>query len=96
MSGASTIANDLRARSALCEELLLLVERENLALREPQSSSAFEFYQQRKNILPRLDESLAHVKKHRADWQRLDPATRRQKSRLRLPRWYWDFLCVSA
>jgi hypothetical protein len=78
MSDAPTIANDLRAHSALCEELLLLVERENQALREPQSSCAFEFYQQRKHLLPRLDESLAHVKKRRADWQRLDPATRRQ------------------
>ncbi len=78
MSDAPAIATDLRAHSALCEELLLLVERESQALREPQSSSAFEFYQQRKHLLPRLDASLAQVKKHRADWQRLDPATRRQ------------------
>ena len=78
MSDASTIASDLRAHSALGQELLLLAERENQALSEPQSSSAFEFYQQRKHLLPRLDESLARVKRHRADWQRLDPATRRQ------------------
>ena len=78
MSDDLSIANDIRAHSALCEELLVLVERESQALRIPQSCSAFEFYQQRKLLLPRLSESLAQVKKHRACWQRLDPATRRQ------------------
>ena len=47
MNDDLTIVSDLRAHAALCEELLLLVERESQALRQPQSGSAFEFHQQR-------------------------------------------------
>jgi len=74
----TAIAADLRAHSEVCAELLLLVERESQSLREPEPASAFEFYQQRQHLLPRLTESLARVKKHRSDWQRLDPQARLQ------------------
>lgn len=71
--------SDLRAHLGLCQELLQLAERENQALREPEfGSSAFEFHQLRKVLLPRLDHSLAQMKKHRAAWQRLSPAQRQQ------------------
>ena len=78
MNDDLTIVSDLRAHAALCEELLLLVERESQALRQPQSGSAFEFHQQRTRLLPQLNDSLARVKKHRADRQRLEPGARRQ------------------
>src|SRR6185436_298737 len=74
----TAIAADLRAHSDVCAELLLLVERESQSLREPESTSAFEFYQQRQHLLPRLNETLARLKQHRTDWQRLDPETRSQ------------------
>ena len=78
MIPSPAIAAALRAHTLLCRELLELVERESLALRDPESASAFEFYQQRKQLLPRFSESLARVKQQRADWQRLTPETRGQ------------------
>ena len=74
MTSPASIAAQLRAHSALCEELLQLVERENQALRDPHSSSAFEFYQQRKQLLPRLNDSLVSMKQNRVDWQQLPSA----------------------
>jgi hypothetical protein len=78
MIDSTAIAADLHAHSELCAELLVLVERESQALREPDSASAFEFYQQRQLLLPRLNESVARVKNHRIDWQRLAPEARAQ------------------
>jgi hypothetical protein len=77
-SAATAIAADLRAHSVLCEELLSLAERESQALRAPQFPGAFEFHQQRQHLLPRLNESLAALRKTRTHWQRLEPAARRQ------------------
>jgi hypothetical protein len=77
MSEAAEIARDLRGHLALCEELLLAVERENQMLRSSTGPSAVEFSQLRKSLLPRLDQSLAQLRKHRANWQRLDPAARK-------------------
>ncbi len=78
MSDAAEMARDLRAHLALCEELLLMVEREHQMLHAPGGSSPKEFAQLRKNLLPRLDQSVARMRKHRMDWQRLDPAVRKQ------------------
>lgn len=83
MSDPVEMARDLRAHLALCEELLLMVERENQSLRTASDSSrAFEFFHYRKQLLPRLDESLGRLKRHRMNWQRLPrpPASR-------IPRW---------
>jgi uncharacterized protein YaaN involved in tellurite resistance len=79
MSDPVEMARDLRAHLALCEELLLMVERENQSLRTASDSSqAFAFFQYRKQLLPRLDESLGRLKQHRMNWQRLPPAARQQ------------------
>jgi hypothetical protein len=78
MSDAAEMAQDLRAHLGLCEELLLMVERENQALRTSADSPAAEFAQLRKRLLPRLDGSLTRLRKHRMSWQRLDPAVRKQ------------------
>jgi len=78
MSDPAEMARDLRAHLALCEELLLMVERENQALRTSPPRSCVEFSQLRKSLLPRLDQSLVRLRKHRADWQRLDPRVRKQ------------------
>jgi hypothetical protein len=56
---------------AVCQELLLLAERESQALRRADQPSLFEFYQQKKNLLPRLNLSLDGLRKHRVNWQRL-------------------------
>ena len=79
MSDAVEMARDLRAHLALCEELLLMVERENQLLHTPSTgASASDFARIRKSLLPRLDQSLTRLRKHRADWQRLNPAVRKQ------------------
>ena len=74
------ISGDLCAHQAMCQELLGIIARENQALGRPESVSAFEFYQARKSLLPRLDHSLAQLKQHRAAWQKGSGAERRQSS----------------
>ena len=61
----------LNEHLAVCQELLLVVEREGQALRRLEPPSLFQFYQQKKNLLPRLKESLDGLRKHRVNWQRL-------------------------
>ncbi len=56
---------------ALCREILALVEQESLALRESEGSRQFEFYQTKKTLLGRLDESVNLIKHQRREWQNL-------------------------
>lgn len=67
----AAIAADLRAHMALCEEVLATVTREGQALRGEETSNAFEFFHERQSVLPRLDESLGRLKRHRQTWQRV-------------------------
>ena len=76
MTNPVEMARDLRAYLAVCEELLLLVERENELLRTQQSSPLAEFAQRRKALLPQVEQSLAQLKQHRLNWQRLRPEQR--------------------
>ena len=69
MTPPSEIAADLQARLVLCQEILGVIEREAQALRRPDNPSLFEFYQLRKNLLPRLNQSLDTLRRHRANWQ---------------------------
>jgi hypothetical protein len=78
MNNPAATAEHIRVHHALCEELLTLVERENQALREPDPAVLGLFHLQRQDFLPRFNASLEQVRQHRLDWQRLDPATRRQ------------------
>ena len=73
---SATIANDLSDHLLLCQEVLTLVEHESAALRQGEEAKRFEFFQVRKALLPRLDESLGRIKQQRLDWQRLPPAER--------------------
>jgi flagellar biosynthesis/type III secretory pathway chaperone len=61
----------LHQHLAVCQELLVVAEREGQALRRADQPSLFEFYQQKKNLLPRLNQSLDGLRKHRVNWQRL-------------------------
>jgi hypothetical protein len=60
----------------LCREILVLVEQESQALRESDGSRQFEFYQAKKTLLGRLDDSVNLIKSRRRDWQNL-PADER-------------------
>jgi hypothetical protein len=78
MSGSfeTALAQDLRAHLALCEEVMSLTAHENQALGRESGYGSFEFYQQRKNLLPRLEESLMALRKWRNRWQQASPAER--------------------
>jgi hypothetical protein len=70
MSTPPEIIADLQARLSLCQELLGVIEREAQALRRADQPSMFEFYQLRKNLLPRLNQSLDTLRRHREHWQK--------------------------
>ena len=68
----------LQSHLTLCQELLAVIEKEGQSLRTPDNHAAFSCYQAKKNLLPRLNQSLDQLKSHRMHWQRLSPAERRQ------------------
>lgn len=70
MTPAADIVSDLKQHQSLCQELLTVVEREAQALRRADKPSLFEFYQLRKGLLPRLNQSLDILRRHRVQWQR--------------------------
>lgn len=69
-------AQDLRAHLALCEEAMALTVRENQTLGSQAGYSPFEFYHKRKDLLPRLEESLMALRKWRNRWQQASSAER--------------------
>lgn len=78
MSLTEELSQDLKTRLTLCHELLQGIERESQALRRTDNPSLFEFHQLRKKLLPALTESLANLRRHRLDWQRLSAQEREQ------------------
>jgi hypothetical protein len=76
MNPDPSLVADLRGHLALCQEVLTLVESESQALRRPETDLAFATYQAKKNLLPRLNQSLNQIRQHRANWQQLDAAQR--------------------
>lgn len=73
---AESIVSDLREHLALGAEILEIVTRESEALRADGDFPAFEFHQQRKKLLARLEHSLEALRLHRRRWQQL-PAEQR-------------------
>ena len=71
MNSQLNLEQALRQHLAVCQEILGLAQRENQSLRESGGPSQFEVYQIRKEILPRLDESLARLRQLRARWQNM-------------------------
>ena len=55
----------------VCRELLAIAEGEGNALRRADNPSLFEFCQLKKNLLPRLNQTLDSLRKHRVQWQSL-------------------------
>ena len=79
---SATLLGDLHAHLALCREVLALVEQESASLRSGDEARRFEFCSARKALLPRLDESLAAIKRQRHDWQRLPAADRAREPQI--------------
>lgn len=78
MNSLNSMVADLRGHLALCQEILTLVENESHLLHHSDAGPSFESYQAKKNLLPRLNQSLNQIRQHRATWQRLSPADREQ------------------
>jgi hypothetical protein len=76
MTPPQDISDDLKKHHALCQELLLTVEREGQTLRRSEQPSLFEFHQLRKTLLPRLNQSLDTLRRHRARWLKFSPDER--------------------
>jgi flagellar biosynthesis/type III secretory pathway chaperone len=61
----------LQEHLGICQELLQTIEQEGQALRRPGKPSLLEFHQLKKDLLPRYNQSLDGLRKHRANWQKL-------------------------
>jgi hypothetical protein len=77
MFDPSQLQSDLQDLVRLAQEILTIIERENVALRSPDSSN-FEAATARKNALPNLEAALARLKTQRAEWLKL-PADERAR-----------------
>jgi hypothetical protein len=72
------IVQSLRQHLAVCEELLALVMREKKVWQDPDAPPSIELYQTKKNLLPRLQNSLDAIRSARAAWQSMTPQERSQ------------------
>lgn len=77
------MTRDLREYVGLCGEVHALVARENKALTEVTEYQAFEFYHQRRDLLPRLENALILLRKWRHAWAQTDPVERANCSELK-------------
>ena len=75
-SFAPAFAEDLRTQLELGLEAMSLAVKESQALSGQSTYEPFKFYQTRKNLLPRLEQSLMALRKWRVRWQQADPAER--------------------
>jgi len=78
MNSLDSLTQDLQGHLTLCQEILALVEKENHTLHHTETGLSFEAYQAKKNLLPRLNQSLNQIRQHRATWQKLSTTERAQ------------------
>lgn len=78
-----TLIDDLRAHQALCQELLAIAQDEAETLRRGDHPSLCALSQQRKNLLPRLDESLQRLRQGRVELKKRSPEERAADSEVR-------------
>jgi hypothetical protein len=71
MNAPQEIIDRLNEHLGLCQELLQATEEEGQTLRQTGKPSLFEFYQRKKDLLPRFNQSLDGLRKHRVAWQKL-------------------------
>jgi len=75
MFDAEGVAADLQEHLRLAQEILALVERENVLLRQSEGA-ATELVELKRGVLPRLTDSLERLKQRRAEWTQLDAEMR--------------------
>lgn len=69
LSPSVSFTRDLQAHVSLCEEAMTLAWEENAALRSGPRYQPGDFDPQRKDLLPRLEQSLMALRKWRQYWQ---------------------------
>jgi hypothetical protein len=72
------LAQDLKAHSVLCHQILSLVEEEHNLLRAASEKLALDPRGARKNLLAQLTESLNKIREHRVLWLKLEPEMRQE------------------
>jgi len=73
------LAANLRESLSLYQDLLRLVESENKVLRHPRPESPPRESSVRKQLLPRLEEALDQLRRHRNAWTQLTPEERQRQ-----------------
>ena len=76
MTEPAAITRHLREHLALCQEVLTVIEREAQALRREDQPPLGEFFNLKKSLLPRLNQSLDELRSHRVQWQKFSPDER--------------------
>lgn len=71
-------AAELRSHQELYREILAAVEKEGRALRDPDTGDPLPGTETRRSLMPRLNESLDILKRHRVRWSQASPAERTQ------------------
>jgi hypothetical protein len=72
------VLEDLRQHLILGQEILAVVEREGQALRHAQGDALAPISALKKNLMPRLTQSVHRLRQHRLRWQQLAAAERAQ------------------
>ncbi len=67
---------DLQGHLEVFRGILAVTERENQTLRNPAPPPWAEICAAKKNLLPRLNQALDQLRKHRVNWQKLSAAER--------------------
>jgi flagellar biosynthesis/type III secretory pathway chaperone len=71
MNTPNEILESLNQHLGVCQQLLHATEEEGQTLRRSGKPSLAEFYQRKKDLLPRFNQSLDGLRKHRVNWQKL-------------------------
>ena len=66
----------LRQHLDLCQEVLVVIEQEGQALRQEPVPPLAALQKTKKDLLPRLNESLDAIRRQRVQWQAASPAER--------------------
>jgi hypothetical protein len=83
MNDDGDLIDDLNVHQALCQELLAMAQGEAETLHRGDNPSLFAWCQLRKNLLPRLDQSLECLRRDRIEWKKRTLEERAAHSEIR-------------
>ena len=74
-----TLVDELRAYLAVCEEIHMVVRRENQTLNSKEPHSIHQFQQAKKAMSERLSDAQMRLAVHKTSWMRLPPNVRAKR-----------------